>query len=280
MKKLLIILSFILIFIASCVDTFDVKWDVNFTLPLMDKSFPGEEQIGFAFGDVKDWTLKVSFDLTGVDNTNMQIITLTFPDIHPNGDDDLQFSITNFHTITSVNLDNCTIGDINSHIIDDILESIQFGIEVEINSEIPAGEFPVMKIYFEQLKLRKMKGIISNKTITINDQISSFEIDYPMGIENSVELTNAQLQIEIENQIGMDCSLYAIITARNAEQDSAKFYIGYQDPEDLTTTEFLISAAEDFETPTITTRNFDGPKISNLLNVFPDQLVISDAYIN
>lgn len=346
MKKIYIIFLLVLmLFVFSCVENFKFpSWNVNLSVPLMDKNFPladidseedimiedgeflikhnetlegdtvtaaqliigqkqveteippqdvyfedeltisdiGEidEQMGYAFGIVNSWTMNIDFNLDGITSHNMDTIVLTFPDINPVGAEDiLTIEITDFDNTTSVNLDGCTIGDENSQTIADILEEIQFGIDVQTNAEIPQGGLPIMRVFFDEIQLQRIRGVVSDKLIDIPDKTTDIDIDYPAGINEAIQLAEATLTVNLTSEIGMDCNLYAVIRAYNEDNDYSEFYVGYEDPNDNTVNDFLIEAAEDINTPKVSSISFTGEKVANLLNIFPNRLVIEDAHI-
>jgi hypothetical protein len=156
--------------------------------------------------------------------------------------------------------------------IDHIFKEIHFMISVEGNNldEITEPTLGEMKIAFENdIFFSEINGLLINYRIDyeVENPITYINVDYPINIENVMQINGTTLTIVIDNYIGFDAEFYATITARNTRSDK----------QHTVNTITSVKTATIQGTPTQTTILYSDD-VEDLLNIAPDQLEISNAY--
>lgn len=115
----------------------------------------------------------------------------------------------------TVNLTGYHFGDINS-----IQNLSTLDANVQANSSLPDGTpLGTMDIQMdEELRFGLFQGTLNHFEIGINSSSASIEIDYPNDVDEAITLHDAQLQIDVINQMGFNCEFEGTFEARRGDE--------------------------------------------------------------
>ncbi|HPH71168.1 MAG TPA: hypothetical protein PK928_01655 [Candidatus Cloacimonas sp.] len=145
---------------------------------------------------------------------NVDQISLVFHDIYlPNSNQNLVISSDNFDNWVTTNLDGMHLGTPNTNEI-----ITQLHISIQVNSTLPAGT-QVATLDFRSdsmISLGEFRGGLHNYPVNLNDSDSSINIDYPHGLDQTLTLEEASLQLTLQNYIGFGAEFSGQLKATNA----------------------------------------------------------------
>jgi len=134
----------------------------------------------------------------------------------------------------------------------------------------PVGQVQIR--FNEPILFHVFEGRLSNYQLDMTENFSEIDLDYPLGIEEAVELTAASLDLHIESFVGFDCDLIGEIYAENydsktsvsiplLDDNNQPFFINRANGEESTVTQYSISNG-----------------IESLMQIMPDRIELRNSY--
>ncbi|MBW6515893.1 MAG: hypothetical protein K0B81_04655 [Candidatus Cloacimonetes bacterium] len=180
-----------------------------------------------------------------------------------------QVRITDFTTsVYSFDLSGFSIGDVEN---DQVLDYLEFFVQT--TSEEFFYDLLYLRIFFDEpLYFSYFRGYLENKRIRLNDTILANDINFPINISNAFQFDEGTLELTFSNELGFDTQFIGTITGVN-EKDQ-KIYALYITEEDLV----VFYRAVGIDTPTTTTVSITKPEVTDLINIFPEEMLIEESY--
>jgi hypothetical protein len=229
-------------------------------------SIASTNQVKVAYGRV------ISGDLV-VTSSNLsegfQSAVIQFNELYTSNGQNLTIHVTNEGTL-HVSLAGIYIGTITNTAI---IENLHYSItnESSLAAGTPIGEIDLtlnQVIHFDNFI-----GLMNNFSLDVQNETTSITIDYPLGIENAMQITDASLQMNLLNEIGFDCELHGKLYAYNDNTgavDSVSILDDNNQP-------FVLSAAVSESNPTPSTFILhDG--LHQLMSIIPTRFAVGNAY--
>ncbi len=237
--------------------------DINITLPLVDPT----GTVFLSYGEFTQGYLSYQYNL--VDPTNI-VAQMTLPDVVNDQGLPLQIQNNQFGSWQHFNLADFHFGIQDSGLIQD---SLRFVFSVESN--LPPGT-PIGTVSLDlnnQFGFRVFQGYLYSYVRALEGTVSTIEIEYPLDIEEAIELQEASVYIEVTNEVGFGAEFHGSIRAINSNTGEVR----------------IIPILDDLGNPyqvapatltgsTITELNF-ASNISQILQIMPDTVEIFDAYL-
>lgn len=329
--KATILLLFVLVLIGcEAPQEFQgLKWDVDISVPLMNRYYPiydledgenfvvedtlltlflGEDMESEGAGEslviqpktsrvqdlypaVEEITVSLPIDETGITDEDIEVtyaliakgwinielkdvsedlneLEIVFADIMTPNNEPLTTVINEFdETVFTENIAGCFIGDETN---ETVIDSLNF--HVYADSEETFDVLGSIRIYIDRpLEFDHFQGYLKNKEVGIEDERIGSGINYPHNISNALELEKAVLEVSFINEMGFDGYLTGTLRAKNIKDNQEKTVI-------LTKADnILFRRAEAFDRPSESVIEINKPEITQLLNVYPDSLIIENA---
>lgn len=231
---------------------------------------PEQDSIKIAYGNIQAGYLTV---YKSSETPNFGSAVIVFDELY-NQNGHLTITINDSSPTTiPIDLSNFTIGNINN-----TTTMNQLHFTITPNSTLPAGTnmCQVNLVLNQDINFVNFKGTIEHRFLldVLNDT-SDIDIDYPLGIENAIQIHNASLQINLLNEIGFDCEFFGRLYAFNDSTGQSAVI----DILDNNHEPFVIHAAESETEPTMNTFILDNNNgLNELTNIIPTRFYVSNAY--
>ena len=161
-----------------------------------------------------------------------------------------------YHTIT--NPDN-----------EAIVENMHFDATVISSGGVPIPSGGYMKVFYDQpLFFSTIIGHLFNFRINADDFITDIDVDYPINIENALDMNEPELRFTIYSHVGFESTFYATVTSYN-NRNNTSYSLNVTSLVNATT------PGDSLLTTLIFTKE---DNIHHLLNIAPDEIILSDAY--
>ncbi|MCB5247056.1 MAG: hypothetical protein LHW57_03390 [Candidatus Cloacimonetes bacterium] len=237
--------------------------DYETTVPLLDPT----GSVFLSYGQIEQGQLSFNMNLTDPNNSS---VTLILPDITTPGGEPLTLSSNDNPNWQSVNLEGYQVGVEDSGVI---LNDLQ--VHLIISSDQPNGT-PLgmggIRIN-SQIGCDYFQGYLYNYERAIAGTYASIQIDYPEGFEEAVILQEAELYLEITNEIGFGATFHGMIHAIN-EDTGQERWVNVLDEFGQP---FNVEPAE-LSGPVITGLNFNNG-LAEVLQIFPSRVELVDGYL-
>ncbi len=247
-------------------DLYPVAEKLDISLPI-DESGLADEDIDLTYALISQGTINVELTEVIEELNELEII---FTDIITPDNKQLTMLINEFdQTVFSEDISNCFIGDEQGTVI---IDSLNF--KVKSSHKETFEVLGKIRIYFDEpLYFDHFRGYLKNKKVSIDDQIIKSNINYPHNISNAIELDKVILELLFTNEMGFDAYLTGTMRAINT-RDNKEYIL------DLTREDnILFNRAESLDRPSETKVVIDHPKLTGLINIFPETLIIEDAQL-
>ncbi len=226
-------------------------------------SIKNEGSIEMAYGVVSRGFLSVEARdaQTGIMNDSISVL---FNNIHMPDGQPLKIILkrsTDFNRIVNIDLTDARIGSLDNN---QIMDSLRFTSQYYQGSSYAS----LVKISYTNIFMSSLKGNIFNKKINVQDDLTEINVNYPYDIEAALEIALAKITLNIENSIGFDCEFHGTLTAFNKNSLKSK---------SLNIVNHLNAAESEFQN-TITDFTLDPDSAADLVNVFPTQVSLTNAY--
>ncbi|MGC9362168.1 MAG: hypothetical protein ACP5F3_04485 [Candidatus Syntrophosphaera sp.] len=232
-------------------------------IPLQDPL----ESVFLAYGIFDEGSFNYTFD---VNAQTVPQITLTLPDITTPTGEQCVITYEGRPGKQSYDLTNCTIGVKGSETILDSLSAI-----LEIDSSLPPGtQLGEASFHINsQLGFKVFEGYLYNYVRALEGTISTIDIDYPLDLDQAVQLTQASLQVEVENETGFYAEFHGDIRALNHNTGEERMIPVLDDEGNF----FEVLPATDAG-PVTTEFEFTN-RVSELLQIMPHEVQVMNSYL-
>lgn len=234
------------------------------TLPLADPT----GTVALSAGKFKQGGLTAHF--TDV-NPGVTDITISFPDIRNEAGEPFTVHYDGTPGSQYETLHDFHIGTYDSG---QILEQLNF--HVQILSNQPFGT-PVASLGFslnERFGFRYFQGRLVNYRRDYLDEIQDVQVEYPDFIESALLLQEANLYVELTNEVGFSGEFHGELYAKN-DRTGEEVTLNVVDPDGNF---YVAQAAASQEQPTVTTFNFSN-NLTSLLQIMPNTVRLQNAYL-
>lgn len=237
--------------------------EVNVTLPFRDPT----DTVELIYGFVDYGTLSSYYDLDDPANTQ---VSLSLPDIHTPSGNPLTISGSPYPGWQDIDLAGYSIGIEQSG---QVLNSLTVLITIESNQPdgTPVG---TAGLGIDQpLSFSAFEGYIHNYRLDMEAGSMDIQIDYPLGIDEAIQLQEANLLLAMNNEFGFGVQFYGDLYGIN-HRTGIERTIPILDDNGLP---FYIAPANQ-SGPVITEIQFSNT-ISELLQIMPDEVELRNAYL-
>lgn len=237
--------------------------DVHLTLPLIDPT----GTVFLSYGEFTQGTLGYYFDVADPANTT---VSISLPDIRDAAGNPLVLNddaTPNWH---SYNLPGNRIGIEDSGLIQDSLRFI-FHVQTNQPDGTPVGTAAIR--LNSQIGFRVFQGYLYAYVRALEGTVSTIEIEYPLDLEEAIELQEASVYIEVTNEVGFGAEFHGSIRATNSNTGEVRIIPIL----DNLGNPYQVAPAT-LTGSTITELNFAN-NISQILQIMPDTVEIFDAYL-
>lgn len=219
-----------------------------------------------SYGELSAGIIEARFDNI---NSAVESIRITFVELR-NADNSpyvIEYSESGWqeHSLVGKHL-----GSVNSNLV---LADLNYSVQI-IASSLPANT-PVGEMRLrinDPFLFSVFQGRLPNFRVETNDTISPVDIDYPLGMENAVQLIEAGLQIQLYNRIGFECEFHGEFYARNSNTNEERT-IQILDENG----EHYILAPAVGDTPSVNEINYSH-NITSMISIMPDHIEIRNSY--
>lgn len=234
-------------------------------------------QTEFPFSDVQNGR-ELAYGLIGsgkiwCDFSNIDLqtteITLTFDEILDENNQALVIDFDGTAGLQETDLTGYHIGTPGS---DTIVETVH--VSINSASGLPNGSLlgQVSLLMNEDITFSSFRGRLTNYRLVTEENSTSIDIDYPWGLDDAIELTNASIRISIVNPIEFPCVFYGDFYAINTSTGETAS-IPVIDENDQ---RYIIPPAVN-GIPSITEIEFVN-QVDQLLQVMPEHVDLRDSY--
>jgi hypothetical protein len=228
------------------------------------------EEMAVRDGITSEWFLR--FKIDGLTNSqDLEYVKITFQNVFESADAEPYYQMIDSNFSTEV------VADLGGYLIKDdnlaeqeVLDSLRFTVEVAAVDGVVPEEFE-LRISYNEIKFSYLEGKVFNKQLDVNDDITNITVEYPYGIENTINAHGAKLMFEVDNPIGFDCTFYGKITAKSETN-------GITNTTTIDETDEVIIQHASNGNVEHTTVILQGPEIDDLLNTFPEEVRLEDAH--
>ncbi|HNX01268.1 MAG TPA: hypothetical protein PLE74_02480 [Candidatus Cloacimonadota bacterium] len=241
----------------------------NGSIPLNTVN-PDEDSIKVAYGLIQSGSLKI---VKSSVTQNFGSADIIFNELsNQNGNLHVHITDSSPNTIY-IDLSGLSLGSEENTSTIDLMH-----FSVAANSTLPTGTLMcnVNMILDQDISFVEFHGTIERRFLLdiINDT-SDINIDYPLGIENAVQIHNASLQLDLMNEIGFDCEFFGTLYAFN-DSTGQSAAIDIRDAEG---NPFVIRAAHSETEPTLNTFILDNNNgLNELTNIIPTRFYVRNSY--
>jgi hypothetical protein len=217
-----------------------------------------------AYGLISEGELRVTFsDMSPL----VQSVTLTLDIMDSNGDS-LSIEYPGTEGGYVIPLAGCSVGTEDSNTI---IEHVDFTVSIIANVAplTPVGSLRLGVI--DDLVFTKFRGRIPSFTIDVVDNQSHIDIEYPWGIENAIQLQEANIVLHVENPIAYPCII-------NGDFYAVNYTTGQADTISLVDENGLPYSINPRvgDVPGITDITFSG-NVDQLLRIMPEYIELRNA---
>ena len=235
----------------------------NVTIPFIDPT----NTVELIYGLVDNGTLSYYYDLDDPENTQ---VSLSFPDIHTSSGNPLTISGSSYPYWQDIDLAGCAIGLEHSG---QVLNALS--VVITIQSNLPNGT-PVgtagLKID-QPLSFVAFEGYLSDYQLDMEPGSVTINIDYPFGIDEAIQLQEANLRLEMNNEFGFGVKFYGELYGINHRTGIEKT-IPILDENGLP---FYIAPAN--QSGSVITELQFSNRINEVLQIMPDEVNLINAYL-
>lgn len=236
---------------------------ITMTVPIMDPT----GSVYPCYGRLEQGMIRYMFAL---DNPGTSSVSLTLNNLYTPEGTPFQIISNGSPNWQSANLEGCFFGEENSGII---MDTLSFTFTVQ--SDQPFGtQIGTMGLRIDsQLGFDKFQGYLYNYVRALEGTITSINIDYPLDLEQAVQLQQASVRLLVTNEFGFGAEFHGTLKATNNRTGETR----------------LIELLDDQGNPyMVQPASFDGPalteiivsnNVSDLLQIMPDAIEIFDSYL-
>ena len=240
-------------------------------IPILGSSFdlniPFEDQegkVGVAYAEIVEGNFQYRFSNLHPD---VQQISLTFYDFYLPDNQNLVLTSNDSGNWVTTNLEGLHLGVANSNQVIN-----QLHLSFQVTPALPAGvqaatfDFKANK----PISLGEFRGTLNNYPVGLEDSGSLVNIDYPYGLDQTINLENASLQITLQNYLGFGSVFSGKLLATNSSGETSFIDIVDEDGNN-----YQIEPATEAG-PRIMEIQF-GHNVSQLLQIMPTTINIIDG---
>ncbi|MCK9329368.1 MAG: hypothetical protein PHY08_05275 [Candidatus Cloacimonetes bacterium] len=148
-----------------------------------------------------------------------------------------------------------------------ILSDLHFNIAQNSNDS-DLLSFGQMKVYFDDnMYFSRIRGLLHDFRVEADDFITDIEVDYPLNVENAIQIIDPKLTFMIYNHIGFDADFYCTVKSINTRTG-----------ENATVNLNRFISAIPVQGDSILTKIVFINSIETLMNIAPDKIEMSNAY--
>jgi len=243
------------------------SFDTGTIIPLyIDETGFDLEDIDLIYGLLEEGIFKIELIDPRPEIVEMDIICY---DIYDLEGQPFQVTITDFTTsIYSFDFAGYSIGNIEG---DEVLDYLEFFVQT--TSEEFFYDLLYLRIFFDEpIYFYYFRGFLENKKIRLNDMIIDNEINFPINISNAFQFEEGSLELTFDNELGFDAQFVGTLTGINDKDD--KIYSLFITEDD----QVIFDRAEDIDIPTTTKVIITRPEVTDLINIFPEEMIIEDSH--
>ena len=237
--------------------------NINLTLPLVDPT----GTVFLSYGEFTQGYLRYQFDVVDPANTVAQ---MTLPDVVNDQGLPLQIQNNQFGSWQSFNLPDYHLGIKDSGLFQD---SLRFVFSVQ--SDLPAGT-PIGSVSLDlnnQFGFRVFQGYLYSYVRALEGVVSTIEIAYPFEIDEAIQLQQADIYIEVTNEVGFGAAFPGFIRSSNHRTGEVRVISVVDDEGNY----FTVNPATAMGS-TITQLDFSS-NVSQILQIMPDTVEIFDSFL-
>ncbi len=237
------------------------EFDIN--IPLADP----EGRVFLTYGKLTQGVL--SYLIETIDPANTEV-TMQIPTIRTPIGSALELTYDGAAGWHGYDLEECWIGVHNSGQQTEYLE-----IHFTVNSSQPDGTAlgtAGLRIA-DQIGFSEFEGYLYDYERALTGTVTSINIDYPYDLEEAVQLQQANIFVEVTNEIGFSAELHGEFWAKN-NRTGVERTVDILDEEG---NHFAVTAATGDE-PGITLFNFSD-NVSEILQIMPDVIELRNSHI-
>lgn len=237
--------------------------DIQTVVPLVDPT----GSVFLSYGHIEQGHL--SFNINLADPANASV-TLILPDVTTPEGDPLTLQSNDNPNWQYADLEGYRVGVEDSGVILDELQ-----VHLIISSNQPYGTpLGTSGIRIDsQIGFDYFQGYLYDYERAIAGTYASIEIDYPDGFENAVILQEAELYLELTNEVGFGATFHGMIHAINETTGQERWV----DVLDETGQPFFVYPAE-LSGPVITDLSFSNG-LAEVLQIIPSRVELVDGYL-
>ncbi len=145
-------------------------------------------------------------------SSNSESITISFNDLRRADGTTFSIDIDTSQQDMYHTLDGCLIGMFNAGNLMDILS-----FTVTAESSLPQNAFlgTVQLEVVNALQFSVFQGLLPDFEIGLQETAAHIDVEYPMGLENAVQLIEADILMVLENSIGFECEFQGYLYAKS-----------------------------------------------------------------
>jgi hypothetical protein len=237
--------------------------DLEIKMPLHDPA----ETVFLSYGQFEEGTLNYAFN---VDDQSDPVITITIPDITTPSGDPCVINYDGAGGWQGYNLAGSTIGSQGS---DTVLDSLRANLVIS-SSQPPGTNLGQISFRINnQLGFDMFEGYLYDYERALEGTISTIDIDYPLDLDQAVQLIQAKVQLAVVNETGFAAEFHGEIRALNHGTGEERVVPVIDDAGDF----FAVQPANP-DGPVTTEFEFIN-RVSELLQIMPDEVQIMNSYL-
>ncbi|MCD4650186.1 MAG: hypothetical protein K8S56_00135 [Candidatus Cloacimonetes bacterium] len=226
--------------------------------------------LGVSYGAINRWIL--NFEIQNPDQ-NLDGVTITFENLYNPLFQPVEFTITDFSQIfvADFSATESIFYSIGDSLSQTILDSLVFHVQpiTGVSGQQYLGD---IQVWFEDhIFFKNMNGVIYNKRLDVEERVENITIDYPHNVENTFQFDEAEMILGIWNKLGFRVHLFGKLSAINTGSGETRAI-------QLDVTDNLVFDAATVKYDSTYSEQVIKDSIAWLLNIFPDEMRIEDAY--
>jgi hypothetical protein len=223
--------------------------------------------VEIAYGEILSGMMNVH--VSGLDPA-FQNADLTFTEITRSNGQPFSVSINRSPANQVVNLAGLRVGQLNNAAT---FDSLHFTVSAHASQTENTNVGEVELVLNQPMSFSTIRGFVHNYRLDIESSTAAINIEYPLGMENAIQVHDASLSLSLNNEVGFESELHGILHAYNdstGQQRTASLLDDSGHP-------FVLQAAHSpGETATSSFVFHNG--LDSLVAIMPTRITLENAY--
>lgn len=225
-----------------------------------------ETNYEISYGEIAQGVFECFF---GDIHPGVQNISLSFGEIRDADGNPLTVQYTNEGEWVSHSLEDYYLGTEGSG---NVISDVSFEILATSNQSMGTIVANAQIRLVQTLHFNTFEGRLTNFRIDVSENTGSITLEYPYGLEDALQLTEASLNIRIESELGFECDFFGDLVAKNTRTGQQRIVPIVDDSGNNFSTNPAVNGENGITD--IALHNTIHP----LLAIMPDEINIQNAY--